>query len=148
MDRELGGLPITINDLSLESGGPIPRHRSHQSGRDVDTLFYQLGPDGEPIESVGAFFDPSGRGVDFRDLADPDDDVALTLDIPRTWLFLRALIEGTAGCSPYLAGLLTRETAWATEALAKSPEVFSSRSSMSPTVKLVSPAEMSLASAA
>lgn len=94
VDRELGGLPITINDLSLESGGPIPHHRSHQSGRDVDTLFYQLGPDGKPIESVGAFFDPSGRGVDFRDLADPDDDVALTLDIPRTWLFLRALIEG------------------------------------------------------
>ena len=94
VERELGGLPITINDLSLESGGPIPHHRSHQSGRDVDALFYQLGPDGQPIESVGAFFDPNGRGVDFRDLADPTDDVALTLDVTRTWLFLRALIEG------------------------------------------------------
>jgi hypothetical protein len=59
----------------------------------VDTLFYQLGPDGAPIESVGAFFDPSGAGVDFRDLADPADDVALRIDIPRTWLFVRALIE-------------------------------------------------------
>lgn len=93
VDRELGGLPVTINDLSLQSGGPIPHHRSHQSGRDVDALFYQLGPDGEPIESVGAFFDPSGRGIDFHDLADPDDDVALAIDIPRTWLFLQALIE-------------------------------------------------------
>ena len=93
VDRELGGLPVTINDLSLETGGPIAHHRSHQSGRDVDTLFYQLGPDGEPIESVGAFFDPSGRGVDFRDLANPDDDIALTLDVARTWLFLQALIE-------------------------------------------------------
>lgn len=90
---ELGGLPVTINDLSLENGGPIPHHRSHQSGRDVDTLFYLLGPDGAPIESVGAFFDPNGVGVDFRDLADPSDDVALRIDIPRTWLFLRALIE-------------------------------------------------------
>ncbi len=90
---QLGGLPVTINDLSLEAGGPLPRHRSHQSGRDVDVFFYQLGPDGEPIESVGAFFDPSGKGVDFRDLADPSDDVPLTLDIPRTWLFVRALIE-------------------------------------------------------
>ncbi len=44
VDRELGGLPVTINDLSLEHGGPIPHHRSHQSGRDVDALFYQLGP--------------------------------------------------------------------------------------------------------
>lgn len=94
VDRELGGLPVTINDLSLEHGGPIPHHRSHQSGRDVDVLFYQLGPDGEPIESVGAFFDQTGAGVDFRDLADPSDDVALRIDLPRTWLFLQALIEG------------------------------------------------------
>lgn len=71
----------------------MPHHRSHQSGRDVDVLFYQLGPDGAPIESVGAFFDPSGAGVDFRDLADPSDDVPLTLDVPRTWLFVQALIE-------------------------------------------------------
>mgnify|MGYP001823504228 CR=1 FL=1 len=91
--RELGGLPVTINDLSLEGGGPLPRHRSHQSGRDVDVFFYQLGPDGEPVESVGAFFDPSGKGVDFRDLSDPSDDVLLTLDVPRTWLFVRSLIE-------------------------------------------------------
>lgn len=93
VDRELGGLPVTINDLSLQAGGPIPRHRSHQSGRDVDVLFHQLGPDGTPIESVGAFFDPRGKGVDFKDLADPADDVALTLDVPRTWLFVQALIE-------------------------------------------------------
>lgn len=91
--EELGGLPVTINDLSYQSGGPIPRHRSHQSGRDVDVLFYQLGPNGQPIESVGAFFDPDGIGVDFRDLADPTDDVVLRLDVPRTWRFVRALIE-------------------------------------------------------
>lgn len=93
VDRELGGLPVTVNDLSYEQGGPLPRHRSHQNGRDVDVFFYQLGPDGKPIESVGAFFDPEGAGVDFRDLADPSDDVPLTIDIPRTWLFLQALIE-------------------------------------------------------
>lgn len=91
--RELGGLPVTVNDLSYEHGGPIPHHSSHQNGRDVDVFFYQLGPDGDPIESVGAFFDPSGAGVDFGDLADPSDDVALRLDIPRTWLFLQALVE-------------------------------------------------------
>lgn len=93
VNRELGGLPVTINDLSYEHGGPIPHHASHQSGRDVDVFFYQLGPDGSPIESVGALFDSGGAGVDFRDLADPSDDVALRIDVPRTWLFLRALIE-------------------------------------------------------
>ncbi|NNE20695.1 MAG: hypothetical protein HKN10_19675 [Myxococcales bacterium] len=93
VQQGLGGLPVTVNDLSYERGGPIPHHRSHQSGRDVDVLFYQLGPDGNPIESVGAFFDPDGVGVDFRDLADPNDDIILQLDLARTWLFLRALIE-------------------------------------------------------
>lgn len=90
---ELGGVGVTIHDLSYEGGGPIPRHGSHQSGRDVDVLFYQLGPDGEPIQSVGAFFDPRGEGVDFRTLADPSDDVQLRIDLPRTWLFVQTLIE-------------------------------------------------------
>jgi penicillin-insensitive murein endopeptidase len=93
VDSELGGLPVTINDLSYESGGPIPRHSSHQSGRDVDVFFYQIGPDGNPIASVGAFFDPEGRGVDFRDLADPSDDIDLEIDLRRTWRFVQALIE-------------------------------------------------------
>jgi len=96
VDEELGGLPVTINDLSYEHGGPIPHHGSHQNGRDVDVFFHQLGPDGKPIESVGAFFDPSGAGVDFRDLADPSDDVPLHLDVPRTWRFVQALIEDEA----------------------------------------------------
>lgn len=93
VDAEFGGIGVTINDLSHESGGPIPRHESHQNGRDVDVFFYQLGPSGRPIESVGAFFDPNGLGVDFRDLADPSDDVELRLDIPRTWHFVEALIR-------------------------------------------------------
>ncbi|MCV2864701.1 glutamine-synthetase adenylyltransferase [Defluviimonas sp. WL0075] len=35
---------------------------------------------------------------------------------------LRALLEGTAGCSPYLAGLMAREADWIEAALAGSPE--------------------------
>lgn len=93
VQREAGGLGVTIHDLSYENGGPVPHHGSHQSGRDVDVLFYQLGPDEKPIRSVGAFFNPEGRGVDFRDLQDPSDDVSLKLDIPRNWLFVRALLE-------------------------------------------------------
>lgn len=96
VDRELAGSLVTINDLSYAHGGPIPHHGSHQNGRDVDVFFYQLGPDGNPIESVGAFFDRDGRAVDFRDLADPSDDVPLRLDVPRTWRFVQALIEDTA----------------------------------------------------
>ncbi|MDW4548075.1 glutamine-synthetase adenylyltransferase [Defluviimonas sp. D31] len=35
---------------------------------------------------------------------------------------LRALLEGTAGCSPYLAGLMERQADWLESALAGSPE--------------------------
>ncbi len=35
---------------------------------------------------------------------------------------LRALLEGTAGCSPYLAGLMLREADWLETALASAPE--------------------------
>ncbi|MCV2868607.1 glutamine-synthetase adenylyltransferase [Defluviimonas sp. WL0002] len=35
---------------------------------------------------------------------------------------LRALLEGTAGCSPYLCGLMSREADWIEGALAGSPE--------------------------
>ncbi|MEX5726715.1 glutamate-ammonia-ligase adenylyltransferase [Rhodovulum iodosum] len=35
---------------------------------------------------------------------------------------VRALLEGTAGCSPYLWGLMTREDGWMEEALAGAPD--------------------------
>ena len=40
-------------------------------------------------------------------------------DLPAT---VRALLTGTAGCSPYLAGLMEREAEWLREALAAPPE--------------------------
>lgn len=32
---------VRVHDLSLPEGGPIDDHRSHQSGRDVDIMYYQ-----------------------------------------------------------------------------------------------------------
>lgn len=32
---------VRVHDLSLPEGGPIDDHRSHQSGRDVDIVYYQ-----------------------------------------------------------------------------------------------------------
>ena len=91
--RQMPGGEVTINDLGYEAGGPIEHHGSHQSGRDVDVLFYYLDAEGEPTASVGAPVEPNGRAMDYRDLADPSDDVPLRIDLPRTWLFVQALIE-------------------------------------------------------
>ncbi len=93
--EEVGG-QATFNDLGLREGGPIPHHGSHRAGRDVDVLFYLLDAEENPHESVGAFLDPQGVGVDFRDLRDPDDDIVLHIDLPRTWRFVEALIQSSA----------------------------------------------------
>ncbi|MGB0680584.1 MAG: penicillin-insensitive murein endopeptidase [Polyangiales bacterium] len=91
--REHPGGELTINDLGLQHGGPIRQHGSHQSGRDVDVLFYLLGTQGQPIPSVGAPLDPRGRGVDFKDLGVARDDVRVRIDLPRTWAFVAALLQ-------------------------------------------------------
>ncbi len=91
--REMPGSMLYINDLSLEHGGPIPGHGSHTAGRDADVLFYLLDGAGHPMAPVGAPLDPQGRGVDFKDLADPSDDVPVHIDVRRCWRFVQALIE-------------------------------------------------------
>jgi penicillin-insensitive murein DD-endopeptidase len=90
---ELPGSELSVNDLGHREGGPIPQHGSHQSGRDVDVLFYLLDAAGNPIPGVGAPPDPAGEGVDFRDLAVAEDDVPVRIDVPRTFRFVRALLE-------------------------------------------------------
>lgn len=92
--EELPGGELMINDLGLEQGGPIAHHGSHRSGRDVDVLFYLIDREGEPMGSVGAFLDARGRGFDFRELHDPRDDHLVRIDLPRTWRFVSALLEG------------------------------------------------------
>lgn len=87
------GAQLMINDISLPDGGPIRRHGSHQSGRDADVLFYLLDSRGQSMPSKGVPLDRRGRGWDFKELLDPRDDVAVRLDAPRTWAFVRALVQ-------------------------------------------------------
>jgi penicillin-insensitive murein endopeptidase len=84
---------LTVNDLGLREGGPIHEHGSHQAGRDADILFYSVDARGNPVRSVGVPIDPSGKGIDFKDLKDPKDDQPIKLDARRTWRFVAALIE-------------------------------------------------------
>jgi len=93
VDAEYPGSGLVVNDLSLEHGGPIAQHGSHQNGRDADILFYVFDAKGEPIPSVGVPIDPSGRGFDFKDLTTPADDQPVRLDAKRTMRFIAALIE-------------------------------------------------------
>ncbi|MEM9195281.1 MAG: penicillin-insensitive murein endopeptidase [Myxococcota bacterium] len=40
MATRFRGTQLSIGELSAQEGGPIPGHRSHQAGRDVDFAFY------------------------------------------------------------------------------------------------------------
>ena len=92
VDATLPGGEVTINDISAQSGGDIPGHATHRSGRDVDVLFYLLDPSGQPRPGHAVPLEPDGTGVDYRDLASVDDDVAVRIDAARTWRFVQALI--------------------------------------------------------
>ncbi len=84
---------LVVNDISLPSGGRIAHHGSHRAGRDADILFYLRGDDGNYTPSVGAPIDQEGIGFDFKELADPADDLRVRFDAERTWHFVAALLE-------------------------------------------------------
>ena len=71
--RYPGSPRLVIGDLSNPSGGRLNRHKSHQTGRDVDMgFFYRRG-------EVDGFL--TARKKD--------------LDLPRTWALVRALVTET-----------------------------------------------------
>lgn len=81
-----------IGDLSMQGGGDIVGHGSHQSGRDVDVMFHLLDAEDQPFPGHPIPLDLEGRGTDYRDLTTAADDIAVRIDLPRTWSFVAALL--------------------------------------------------------
>jgi len=82
-----GGAPLSIGDLSAKTGGRIPGHDSHRSGRDVDLLFLVTTPAGASVPSPG-FVRFEGDG-----LARVDNSADyVRIDVDRQWLLLRSLL--------------------------------------------------------
>ena len=85
-----GGAPLSIGDLSAKTGGRIPGHDSHRSGRDVDLLFLVTTPAGASVPSPG-FVRFEGDG-----LARVDGTADyVRIDIEREWLLLRSLLTSS-----------------------------------------------------
>lgn len=86
--REHPGSVLWVGDLSRAEGGPLPPHRSHTNGRDVDLAFYvsRDGRDGPVPADQPAMVraDASGRIAGSRDLF---------FDRARNWALVRALLE-------------------------------------------------------
>jgi penicillin-insensitive murein endopeptidase len=90
VDEELPGSALVVGDLAAKSGGKIPGHASHRSGRDVDLLFYTVTPAGAPVTSPGFVrFEADGLAVV------PDSGDYVRLDVPRQWLLIKKLVTDT-----------------------------------------------------
>jgi penicillin-insensitive murein DD-endopeptidase len=76
---------IVIADLSGKGGGPARAwHASHQSGRDVDVVYYVRDKDGKPVEPDRMrMFDKDGNAK---------DGSGHTVDVPRMWLLAKELL--------------------------------------------------------
>jgi penicillin-insensitive murein DD-endopeptidase len=81
-----GGPPLVIGDLSVVTGGKIPRHNSHRTGRDVDLLLFLETPEGLPVESPGFV----ALGAD--GFAHLPDGRFVRLDVERQWELLKNLL--------------------------------------------------------
>lgn len=79
------GPRLVVADLSGRRGGEARRwHRSHQTGRDVDLVYFVRDADGKPVEAEAMRrFDPDGKAR---------DDSGLTVDVPRMWELVRDLV--------------------------------------------------------
>lgn len=88
-----GGL-LGVADLSSASGGVIAGHRSHQSGRDVDLVFYALDPSGTPFppDQHMAYYGHSGVGQYARAPSFERDIAERYFDLARNWALVRALL--------------------------------------------------------
>jgi penicillin-insensitive murein DD-endopeptidase len=82
-----GGPPLVVGDFSARTGGKIPHHASHRTGRDVDLLFYFMDLYGQPLKSPG-FVNVGSDSI----AAVPRTRQFVRLDVEREWQLLRTLL--------------------------------------------------------
>jgi penicillin-insensitive murein endopeptidase len=85
MAREAAGAVLLVGDLSSEQGGPLPGHRSHQSGRDADVGFFVMDAKGRP-QRADRFVPFGGDGL-------ARDGSGLVFDDYRNWLLIQMWLK-------------------------------------------------------
>jgi penicillin-insensitive murein DD-endopeptidase len=95
MHAKIKDVKIVVADLSARGGGgSFEFHRSHQSGRDVDFLYYMRDEQGHPFEADAMHvFDGSGRAR---------DGTGITMDVARTWLLVKELLTAREATVQYI----------------------------------------------
>jgi penicillin-insensitive murein endopeptidase len=92
LERTQPGRALAVADLSLRRGGPSAWHRSHQTGRDVDLIYFARDAAGRPVDPEAMRrFDAAGRTTD--DAA--TGGAPLVFDDAANWAMVRALVTST-----------------------------------------------------
>ncbi len=92
---QTNGVRLVVADLSGRGGGAARLwHRSHQSGRDVDLLYFVRDKDGKPVEPDGMqVFSPAGIAR---------DGSGMNVDVPRTWALVKELVTASEAHVQYI----------------------------------------------
>lgn len=83
--KQFPGSKMVVGDLSAKHGGPLAGHRSHQSGRDADILFYARDAKGRKVQP-DKFVTYGGDGK-------ATDGSGLVFDDERNWLLVQLMAK-------------------------------------------------------
>lgn len=92
-------LLLGIADMSRARGGRSAWHRSHQTGRDVDLLFFVANEDGVPLVNTAMLHhrpDGSSRG------SAKDEGGSVHFDVRANWLLVSVLLNNPVAEVQYL----------------------------------------------
>ncbi len=89
------GSKLSVADMSLESGGPIAMHRSHQNGRDVDLVYYAMDAEGAPFypDSHMAYYTRRGMANYAQSPAFIKNIPERYFDLKRNWALVNEFIS-------------------------------------------------------
>ena len=97
MHKRFKDVRIVVADLSGRTGGGAGAwqfHRSHQSGRDADLLYYMRDANGQPFEP-DAMHQFNARGY-------ARDGSGLRVDVARTWALVKELVDAPEAPVQYI----------------------------------------------
>lgn len=86
---------LAVADISQKGGGAIGLHKSHQSGRDVDLIFYALDDKGDPFrpDSHMAYYGELGEGLYSKAPMRSADIKRRFFDLARNWQLISYLAK-------------------------------------------------------
>jgi penicillin-insensitive murein endopeptidase len=94
VDQTLPGGVLGVADLSGPEGGVLRGHRSHQSGRDVDLIYYSIDPAGHPFppDHYMAYYTHSGLAHYARSPSFSREIAQRYFDLARNWALVKVLL--------------------------------------------------------